>query len=898
MRVRMHRPTVRARLRVDRGLLVLTGLIVALTSALLAAVWPLTVRTADDAMAESLRDAGPGAAVVATLPQPPSAVDRQRDPDAPDRFALDVEFTQNEIPERLASVLRPSVASLMTSSLTVSGPGPIRQLRLVYVESPTEPPAVTWVAGGAPESSAGPGEEDILVSEGDPLWPVQVGLSERAALALGLRPGARLTLEDQYGRAVAVRVSGIYTADVPDDPAWTVARELLSPAVGTLAGVERTSVAGLVSSEALADLRTAVPSDELTQQITFLPDPEEVSWEQSSDLRGDVVELKARPGLDSGQTGWDSALDRVIDDAADQVASARGRAQVPLVGLLATTALTVALAAQLLARRRAGPLTLARERGATLLGIGAELAVESALVAVVGVAVGVGVTAALLGSASARWLLPLVVVAILAAPALGTVEAGRATSARRAPANRAARRVAVRRRQVRRLLLEAGVLALAVLTFVALQQRGTVAGDLVPASTPIVWALVGALLLVRVLPPLVRRVLRQTGRSAGRLPFFVAARVAARGLRALPLVVVVVAVAQLTFGSTLAATQQRGQESGALLAVGGDARLRSAPAQEVSERAAEAGQAPGVLAAVAGRVADGTLVSSVSTGASVRLVVVDARAYGRLLAVSDLPDAPQLERLRASGGEGAPVPALLLGGPAGLENGLHLRWGQDVDVALDVVGEAPRVGATTDPVLVVDATAFAAAGAVADPDTIWAVGRGAPEALRTSAEADLADTVVTYDEVLRDLRSAPLPSALVHLAVAASLLLLLLAGLGVVLGAAVDAPARATALGRLRSLGLADRELRRVLAGELLVPVLVCVLTGLLVGVATAWATFGLLGLEEVTGQSETPQLVVPLWTGLAALALPLVALVLAVRQSDRLRRTDLAQLLRSGDVR
>ena len=47
-------------------------------------------------------------------------------------------------------------------------------------------------------------------------------------------------------------------------------------------------------------------------------------------------------------------------------------------------------------------------------------------------------------------------------------------------------------------------------------------------------------------------------------------------------------------------------------------------------------------------------------------------------------------------------------------------------MALDVVGEAPRVGAATDPVVVVDAAAFAAAGAVADPDTIWAVGRAHP----------------------------------------------------------------------------------------------------------------------------------------------------------------------------
>ena len=215
-----------------------------------------------------------------------------------------------------------------------------------------------------------------------------------------------------------------------------------------------------------------------------------------------------------------------------------------------------------------------------------------------------------------------------------------------------------------------------------------------------------------------------------------------------------------------------------------------------------------------------------------------------------------------------------------------------------MVGEAPRVDATTDPVVVVDAAAFAAAGAFADPDTIWAVGQGAAQGAALSGREDPADTVQTYDDVLTRLREAPLREALVHLAVAASLLLVLLAGLGVVLGAAVDAPARATALGRLRSLGLADRELRRVLAGELLAPVLASMLTGLVVGVATAWATFGSLGLEEVTGQSEAPQLVVPLWTGLAALALPLAALVLTARQSSRLRHTNLAQLLRTGDFR
>ena len=93
---------------------------------------------------------------------------------------------------------------------------------------------MTWVAGVAPQSSAGPDEDDIVLSEEDPPWPVQVGLSEDAAFAIDLEPGDRLTVEDQYGQDIRVRISGIFSPDDPDDPAWTVARELLSPAVGTV----------------------------------------------------------------------------------------------------------------------------------------------------------------------------------------------------------------------------------------------------------------------------------------------------------------------------------------------------------------------------------------------------------------------------------------------------------------------------------------------------------------------------------------------------------------------------------------------------------------------------------------------------------------------------------------
>ena len=388
-----------------------------------------------------------------------------------------------------------------------------------------------------------------------------------------------------------------------------------------------------------------------------------------------MVELKAAPGLTSGEIGWDSALDRVLDDASAQVANARGRAQVLLVGLLATAMLTLVLAAQLLARRRAGPLTLARERGATLVGIGAELAVESVLVAVAGAAVGLAVTAALVGSVGGRWVLPVVVVAALAAPVLGTVEAARATSVRRVPANRAARRTAERRRRCG-----------------AWCWRRRWSGWPASRSSPCGNAARSRATSPRpARPPCGRwsarscwsaccrrwcgwccggQVARRAGCGSSWRPGSPPAGCArcrwSSWWSRWPS-----SCSAPRWPRPSSAARRRARCSPSAVTPGS----RRCPPRGSRTGPPRWARRPACDAAVAGRVADGTLASSVSTGASVRLVVVDARAYERLLAASDLPDAPQLERLTATGGEDAPVPALLLGGPSGLENGLHVRWG-------------------------------------------------------------------------------------------------------------------------------------------------------------------------------------------------------------------------------
>ncbi|WP_193615000.1 ABC transporter permease [Nocardioides lijunqiniae] len=885
-RSRLHLATVLQRMRSDPGLLLLMGLVVALTTVLTAAVGPLTERTADRAIAASVRDAGARGTVVATLPQGyDDPRGKTRDPNAVVRLRQDTRYAQSVLPPGIRGVLRPGVATITSTPLQLLDAGPGRYLRLAFVDPPDGAPAVTYTAGRAPRASTRAGRADVTVQRDAAPWPVQVALSEDAAQALGLQPGDRVAAETEQHQDVSIRISGVYAADDPDDDAWQVVTELLSPTQGVAQGLERTSAAALVSAQALPDLELAVPAAALTQRTIFVPRPERLRWSRSATVRREVGLLESSGGLARGDIAWSSLLAGVLGEARAEVDAARGQAQVLLVGLVVAALLVLVQAGQLLVRRRAAPLTMARERGASVIGVAAELLVESLAVATLGAAVGVAATWLWVGDVGRAWV-PVLVGAALAGPVLGALLAGQVTG-RRVPANRTARRTAARVRVVRRVALEAAVLGAAALSLVALRQRGT--GDLTAAGATTWWAVAGGLVVLRLLPPVLRLALRATRRSAGSAAFLVSARLAQTGVAALPLLVVSLTVAQLTFAVALAATEREGQAAGALLAVGGDARLTTAPDPGLARTARTLANAPGVRAAASGRVADGVRASSGSSAGSVRLVVVDAPAYERLLEQSDLPDAPPLARLTSAGGDR--VPALLLGGPAGLRDGLVVTW-DDTNVPLDVVGRAPRVQASADPVVVVDADAFAAAGAIAPADTVWVVGPGAERAVTEAAGG--AGSVVAYDDELDARRDAALPQGLVRLAVAASALLALLAVLGLVLAALVDAPARGASLGRLRALGLRDPDLRRILAGELLVPAAVAGLTGLALGASAARVVVGSLDLERITGQSGTPSLVVPWWTALAVVALLVTALVVAAVEWRRLRRRVLAQLLRS----
>jgi putative ABC transport system permease protein len=462
--------------------------------------------------------------------------------------------------------------------------------------------------------------------------------------------------------------------------------------------------------------------------------------------------------------------------------------------------------------------------------------------------------------------------------------------------------LALRTEQLRRAALELTVALAAAAAFVALRQRGVVPagpdedGNLLPAIAPTLGAATGALILLRLLPLVVRLALNRATRSRGSLPLFAAARAAATAARPLPLVILIMSSALLTFALAVSSTERDGQAEGAWRSVNADARMDVTPDGSVGALAQRVSASKGVRQVVVARIADHVNVLSDTTVSDVRLVVVDAAGFSRLLASTPLPDAPQLARLEVAGPTGGRVPALLRSSDStlGSAKSLSVRW-MDEEIKLAAVGTAPAVGDGADNVLIVDAAAFAAAGAEAAPNTVWVSGPGTAQAVAAAARSN--DVVTVRQDVLAARRSAPLASGLLHLAEVSIGVLLLWGLLSVLLGASASAPERGEMLARLRTLGLRPRESRRVAAGELLPPVIVGAVGGMAIGVLLAHASLGLLTLRLLTGQSTDPALMVP-WMSVVPVVVLMAAVVVVVLVESSLRRRErLGLVLRAGNL-
>jgi putative ABC transport system permease protein len=889
----VHWPSVRGRARADAGPLTLAAVVVAAVTVLAGSVPVLLSSTAAQAVRQAVRAAGGQAEIQVRADWEYDDGDnggRVRDP----RSATALDDLRNRALDQLGPLrdqMSPPIEFAGGPYLKIVDGSEPRSFRFGYVAGTSEP-AVTWVSGAAPRASSE--QPDAEVPSTSHPWPVQAGISETAAARLGAGPGDRLPAEDDKGNPCDVRVSGVFRPVNRNDPAWQVAPWLLDPQPGA-DGPGITRFGGLLNAQSLPDARLAFNPDEVSRTVRFRPDPEVLTLDSAQQIAAAVVGLKATSSTSASRGGtaqWSTQLDQVLREVRQRVDAARAQATVLLSAVSLVAVLILLLAAHLLAGRRAMALTVARQRGTSIVALGTELLLESVLLTVAATVAGALIAWAVAGGIAWGWLLPAGVSAVLAGPGFGMVTAHRATRDKRSPANRSARRWAERTVALRRLTAELAVLAAAAIALTVLHQRGASpsAGGtvLLPASAPALGALTGALLLLRLLPVTTGLALRQALRSTKPLAVFGTARAAFAAKRVLPVLALVASAALATFALTLSSTVGAGLADGAWRTVGADARidLPDQPATTTAALTERIGAAAGVQHAVAAQVTT-TSVIVADTSRQVRLIVVDSTAYRDLLTGSGQPPLPALP---ATPGQ---VPVLVHSPEGTLRpgNALELSAEGAPAVTLTAVATTDAIGDTGDVVLA-DAAALTSLGVPVVPTTIWVTGPGAAAAAKAAAGA----TVVARTDVLRERRDAPLAAGLIRLASASTVTLLLLGLLGFALDAAASAPERWQTLSRLRTLGLRTREARRVAAGELLPLALVAALGGPALGVLLAVLTLGQLGLRLITAQPGNPALMLP-WEGMAVVIVAFLIMVAAVVQAEAAvrRRNRLSEVLRVG---
>ncbi|MFJ1894864.1 FtsX-like permease family protein [Streptomyces sp. NPDC088115] len=213
---------------------------------------------------------------------------------------------------------------------------------------------------------------------GKPGEPVQVALPGTAAEALGLKPGARLTLTDRIGgKRQQILVTGLYEASDQADPYWQLdaaggrgVRRVVFTTYGPLLtdpavlGSGRTS-SGEVSYLASADFRTLT-----TDRMAALRDAATEGPKQ----------LLAAPELKNGASAR-TQLPTVLDQIDRGLLVSRSTLMIVAVQLVLLAGYTLLLVARLLSSERGGETELLRARGGSRARITSFAAIEALLLA-------------------------------------------------------------------------------------------------------------------------------------------------------------------------------------------------------------------------------------------------------------------------------------------------------------------------------------------------------------------------------------------------------------------------------------------------------------------------------------------------------------------------------------
>lgn len=893
---------LRRRLRRDLLLAVCYAALLGFVTVVAAATPALITTTLDEGAREAVADAGFDADLLVAVPTGESdGVTRTVEPAVVDQVAADIVPL---LPPALRASQAGATATVLTPTIDVE------------VDGQAAPEIGVDIQVGM---ATGTRLDDIVLTEGRlpstaeaATGPVEVMIGSDAASAAGISVGSVLQVapgEQIKGAPTSFVVTGI--VDLVDEAqattrqwidlptAWKPVERLRSGRVVGLGVTVLTDAEGERRAEQLIDdsvdavVRVGLDPEAFSEAGLYeVLDEIETLTVNSSSLAGDsTAQLSARSSLANAVSGYPAAAAGAL---AQLTSAAEGVGGVGIV--------TLFLTARLLVLRRERDVAWERARGASLLSVALTSTIEALLLSVIGVGGGAAVLIALGAPIDLSTLGAVLLVGVVA-PVLQTVIG--AAAVWRAPRGKVAQAGRNARRRARRLVAEALVVVVTVAAGAALFSRGfsRAAGggpDLLIGALPLLIALTGALLILRLQLPAVRFLAALARRSNGAAGIVAAAQ-AENSRPALPLMALTVAFALAIGGATLVQTIDSGEVDASWQRVGAESRVDGSI---TDEEIASAQGAPGVTAAGAAASLPGIELEG-GSGTTIATVLAIDPGYCDVLA--ELPrsahgTAADLCGQLAPAGSDAAVPVVA-------DEVLAKRLtSEDLELSVEDQVVPIRIVGTTDagpsgyekgPFLFVDRAALAeASGVTLTADTLLLIGDGADTAGRVTADSS-GSTLTSRTAWLADQRASALPSGVVGGFATSVGALLVLGMIALATATIAGGRARSRTLSLLRTLGLPRRTGWLLVAVDT-VPLLVASLLGGIAASAVATLLVGpRLGLGALTGGTGDPPIASTLPAIAAAVGAALVVLVVTtILERIAYRRERLSETLRVGDPR
>ena len=732
------------------------------------------------------------------------------------------------------------------------------------------------------------------------LGTFEIALSRQTADALLLDVGQRLNLLDagtavySHSSSMGAVVVGIFDVVDPSDPRWFGDHTLEVPAIRRITSeLSDYHAIALLSPDAYGPLLSGY-STVFRYRWRFALDPGRPAAIGVDAFAVDLAALTrafpfragaAAPGVAGLATGLPTLIDRYRAERA--VASTA--VSLASVGAMAAMAGSLVMLAGSLGRRRAGAVRLARARGADLgrlVGIGF---VEAIVIVLPAAALGWLAASAWLAPASAPQPIGSAIVAVVA---LGLLRVASFRGARGPLALGRERADRTLEGRDRRLVLDGLVVVVAVVVGLGLQSRTATAPtaglDPTRALAPVLLALAGAIVLLRVFNTLVA-ILARLARGSRGFVMLHAIRNLARGSRSheVPLLVLLVAIAAGVFATGVSTTIARTQVLDAEIAVGADYRLESTDPGVLPTTLDLAALSEIGPIAIAGR-DSGYLSRTGLPRLPIDVVALDVAAYRTVVAGEPIepvlpaeflapPIAPDLT------GNGARIPLVV---PPTLASDSGIRAGQDLQLIIGGTPMPARVVAIADPVpalglgrgvlapLPVLRLAYPARTLLPTQIFLRAAASDRPRIDAVLARYGSGVTVRTLTGGVAALQAPPLvrtmTTAFIAGGVIAALFAIVVVGASVAQGLALRAPE----LAMLRAIGLSDRRAAGVVALEIGSTIVVATAGGLALGLAGVEIVLPTLGLAQLVGASAAaPPAVEPAGIALAVAGPALAAL-------------------------